>query len=222
MNERSLNNSIVKKNWGQEYLAYRNEHLAIWFLNINFGEETSLHCHCKKNTGLIVLDGIARVSFLNNSIMLKGLDKIQIFKSRFHSTKALSKQGVSVLEVESPEDKTDLVRLKDKYGRKGLPYEGVTNYYPKDFQCLDIEWGKKIFHSKCEFLIETITDKRQLIGREFEETVVILYGGIISLDEQLICPPGDVIASHNLDIMLEEFNTLPKTQILSIKRNEPS
>lgn len=218
MNEKTFNNSIVKKPWGYEHLAYRNEHLAIWFLKINYNHETSFHCHCKKNTGLIVLDGIARVSFINNTSNLKGLDKIQIFKGRFHSTKAVSENGVCILEVEAPEDKTDLVRLNDKYNRAGKPYEGLENYSSKTSECLNIEWGKKIFHSGCEFLIETITDKRQLIGKGFEDVIVILNGGVKSDDNQQVSGPGDVIAANNLDILLDKLDIMEDTKVLSIKR----
>jgi len=42
----------------------------------------------------------------------------------FHSIKAISKKGLQVLELESPVDQNDLIRLSDKYGRKFKSYEG--------------------------------------------------------------------------------------------------
>ena len=96
--------------------------VAIWFLYIKAGEKTSMHCHPTKNTGLVVLKGSLELSFIRNTISLEGLDKIHIFRSRFHSSYA--KTDSFLFEVESPEDKEDLVRLDDKYGREELDTRG--------------------------------------------------------------------------------------------------
>ena len=63
----NYNINIVKKPWGYEYLAYENKHIALWFLYIKHTHSTSLHCHPNKTTGLILLDGKAEVSFLNDT-----------------------------------------------------------------------------------------------------------------------------------------------------------
>ena len=120
---------VVKKPWGEEYLCYRNGEVAIWFLYIKAGEKTSMHCHPTKNTGLVVLKGSLELSFIRNKISLEGLDKIHIFRSRFHSSYA--KTDSFLFEVESPEDKEDLVRLDDKYGR-GTGYEGKEFFRKKE------------------------------------------------------------------------------------------
>ena len=41
----------------------------------------------------------------------------------FHCTKNTSKDYATVLEIETPIDKDDLVRFKDDYGRENKPYE---------------------------------------------------------------------------------------------------
>ena len=51
--------TIVNKPWGYEYLAYENEDVGLWFLNIKKNHQTSMHCHPKKTTGLVLLDGVA-------------------------------------------------------------------------------------------------------------------------------------------------------------------
>jgi mannose-6-phosphate isomerase-like protein (cupin superfamily) len=213
-----LNEAVVQKKWGYEYLAYRNSHLAIWYLFIAHKQSTSLHCHCNKNTGLILLDGIATVSFLNNKINLKGLDKIQIFRGRFHSTKSLSKNGIHVLEIESPEDKTDLVRLSDAYGREHLPYEDSTSYIPKPEGCLNLNIMPSIDFAGCKLEIKTITDKQELKNHEVDTVFVILEGGI-QQGKSMICPPGDVIASHNLDILLEKFSIINPSLVLQVSKS---
>jgi len=50
-------NKLVKKPWGNEYLIYENGIVAVWMLNIESNKNTSLHCHTKKKTGLILLEG---------------------------------------------------------------------------------------------------------------------------------------------------------------------
>ena len=123
-----FNNIIVNKPWGYEYLVYENENVGIWYLNIDYGKRTSLHSHPNKKTGLIILSGVAKVSFLNHSFKLTPPDKTMIRHGVFHSTEAISKSGLEVLEIETPKDKTDLVRLEDYYGRAGTPYENASHY----------------------------------------------------------------------------------------------
>ena len=127
----SYKNNVVKKPWGWEYLAYENEECALWFLHIKNKQRTSMHCHPNKTTGLVLLDGSAVVSFLNDDNPLNPINKIMIRKGLFHSTCATSKEGACIFEIETPVDKYDLVRLKDSYGREGKPYEDATFEYPK-------------------------------------------------------------------------------------------
>ena len=58
-----FNENIVKKPWGYEYLVYENDDVGLWFLYISKDQSTSTHCHPKKTTGLVVLDGEAELSF---------------------------------------------------------------------------------------------------------------------------------------------------------------
>ena len=60
----SYRTKVVKKPWGYEYLAYENDHVGLWFLHIEKNQQTSMHCHPKKTTGLVLLEGEAEVSFL--------------------------------------------------------------------------------------------------------------------------------------------------------------
>ena len=71
--------NIVKKPWGYEYLVYENENVALWFLNISKGQKTSMHCHPKKTTGLMVINGDAEVSFLSNKMKLSKSEKVMRF-----------------------------------------------------------------------------------------------------------------------------------------------
>ena len=119
-------NKVVIKPWGYEYLIFENEYVAIWFLHIKDGHSTSMHCHPQKKTCLMLLDGEALFNTLLHRNYLNGFGGIVIDKSVFHSTKAISKEGIHLIEIESPPDKLDLVRLNDSYGREMQSYEGFS------------------------------------------------------------------------------------------------
>lgn len=117
---------VVVKPWGYEFLLYENESVAIWYLHIEKGHSTSMHCHPTKKTALIVLSGQALCNTFYNRNYLSGIDSVVIENGVFHSTQSLSTGGVDLIEIETPPNKTDLVRLNDQYGRQGAGYEGLS------------------------------------------------------------------------------------------------
>ena len=126
---------IVKKPWGYEYLVFENEFVAIWMLHIVRKRKTSMHCHPKKRTSLILLTGNATCYHLEGAEKLKPIEGIFIEEGVFHLTEASSElpidpqseNGIWVMEIESPPDKADLIRMKDEYGRAGEAYEGTSD-----------------------------------------------------------------------------------------------
>jgi mannose-6-phosphate isomerase-like protein (cupin superfamily) len=125
-------NVVVNKPWGYEYLWFQNEHVAIWFLYIKKDNGTSLHCHAKKRTSLIVLEGEVQCTTLDDKYRLKTMEGIVLEPCVFHSSKALSDGGAFIMEIETPPMKGDLVRMNDAYGRQGTGYE-TTSEYSTDF-----------------------------------------------------------------------------------------
>lgn len=144
-------NVIVKKPWGYEYLIFENDSVAIWLLHIVRKRKTSMHCHPNKKTGLVLLAGSATFYHLNGKTELKSMDGVVIEKKAFHSTEAynplpiepVSEDGIWVMEIESPPLKTDLVRMKDEYGREGQRYEGKDNMVPEPKLCLKFHKPKE-------------------------------------------------------------------------------
>ncbi len=115
---------VVNKPWGYEYLMYRNPFAQLWSLGIRENGITSMHCHPRKKTALIVVEGQAVFSTLDTSICLQANDSVIIDSGVFHSTRAVGAEGARVLEIETPPLKYDLIRLIDEYGRAGTFYEG--------------------------------------------------------------------------------------------------
>lgn len=60
----SIDNKIILKPWGYEYSVYENKSFSVWLLHIKENEFTSMHCHPRKKTKLILLDGQAKISLL--------------------------------------------------------------------------------------------------------------------------------------------------------------
>ena len=89
---------VVKKPWGYEYLMYENGTVGVWFLKLNGGAKTSMHCHPNKKTGLIILEGEAELSFLHDSTTLKPISKMMIREGLFHCTRAVSPGGITMIE----------------------------------------------------------------------------------------------------------------------------
>lgn len=122
----SYRNKIVIKPWGHEFLIFENESVAVWLLYIKKKHSTSMHCHSRKKTSSVILSGEAMNNTFKHRRYLRGGDALILERGVFHSTKALSDDGVFLLEIETPPEKTDLVRLEDLYGRQKRGYEGIT------------------------------------------------------------------------------------------------
>jgi quercetin dioxygenase-like cupin family protein len=224
----SHNNSIVKKPWGYEYLAYENNDVGLWILNIKKNQSTSMHCHPTKTTGLVVLDGIAEISFLSDKRILQGLDKVMIRRGLFHQTKALSDE-VLLLEIETPKDKDDLVRLSDKYGRESKPYEDDKFEYPKESNCLWIEepeLNNPIIYqfNNCSFLVERINTIKSITDKKNTDLIIFLKGGLVRLinnRNHLVTIPGDVGFGYIVKQVSTQLDGVAdETIILTIQKND--
>jgi len=177
---------VVNKPWGYEYLMYERNSTSVWILHIKKDNQTSMHCHKNKETALIVLEGEAICSTLNGNDKLSPGDALFLEKGVFHSTKAESNGGVIIMELESPNEKLDLVRIEDKYGRKMKGYESKEeissdlNKYNVKFLKKDLEIQK--YKNIC-FWIESFKEN-DVLKKEFAkgELMIILDGELI--DEQ--------------------------------------
>jgi hypothetical protein len=178
-----------------------------------------MHCHPNKNTGFVVLDGEVELSFLRNTIPLKSLDKIHIFRSRFHSTKAISDGGAFIFEVETPEDKDDLVRLEDAYGREKTAYEGKNFHTPRTEDCLMIPEAKvrprPFMFQGCEISHLKLM-RTDLLDKKEEELYIITDGGVVTSKNQNVVWPGDVIDGKTLSRLLKSFQLNASTTMIKI------
>lgn len=194
---------IVQKPWGYEYLMFENDYVAIWILHLKRGHGTSIHCHPRKKSSLVVLSGKVVTSTLTEWFEFKPVQGVVYDAGVFHTTKALA-NDTFIMELESPPDKKDLVRLKDSYGREDKGYEGK-NQYSRDlkkfnyvfFNKKDINWGiKKRFNDifisikKCQsnYLNEEIY-KENLNNKSVYS---IIEEKIVDPEHKLLLWPGGI------------------------------
>ncbi len=217
--------NIVKKPWGYEYLVYENNECALWHLYIKKDQKTSMHCHPSKTTGLVLVDGEATVSFLNNDFDLKPMDKIMIRKGLFHSTKASAKTGAIVFEIETPVDKNDLVRLRDSYGREGLPYEDSTFEAPKEEDCLWIEnpaAGAKRTYRVANLKLTVCDVKSTDFFNDLEDGVNVMFleGGIVTEYGTNVAGAGDIVSSNIVKELVQVFKSVKNKTIIMVMEEE--
>jgi mannose-6-phosphate isomerase-like protein (cupin superfamily) len=219
--------SVVNKPWGYEYLMYQSDKIGLWYLHIKHGKQTSLHCHPGKKTGYILLTGEAQVSFLNDSTHLKAVSKLMLREGLFHSTKALSENGIHVIEVESPPDKANLVRLDDAYGRKEQPYEGDEAVAPMTTDCITFAspavgapFSYMIHGTK--LTIETISDVSALKTRPPNDIILIMDGGLISNANDPIVSHGDVVTISTFNRLAETFIATAGVTLMTVTMGEGS
>lgn len=224
----NYDSNIVKKPWGYEYLAYENENVGLWFLHILKDQSTSMHCHPKKTTGLVVLDGGAEISFLADKRRLQSLDKVMIRRGLFHSTKALSENGALIFEIETPVDKQDLVRLNDQYGRASKPYEDSTFEELKTKNCLWIEdpiLGESNLYqfAGCTLKVENINNINVINEKKDNDLLMFLKGGMIRIIDGIshcVTIPGDVGFANIVKQVSQQLDgVLPETILMTITKN---
>jgi mannose-6-phosphate isomerase-like protein (cupin superfamily) len=197
-------NIVVNKPWGYEYLWFQNEKVAIWFLFIKKNNATSLHCHAKKRTSLIVLDGVVQCTTIDDKYQLKTLEAVVLEPCVFHSSMSTSEEGSFIMEIETPPMKGDLVRMHDAYGRQNTGYE-KTNEYSTDFKLYDFfPFEEKDYESwKFKNIEIKLTNKKPITT---EKTIMIVpITGTIKMKSTKVIDTGEAILLNNDTLKNEEI-----------------
>lgn len=221
-NHRSV---LVKKPWGYEYLMYENAQVALWLLHIRQGQQTSMHCHPIKTTGLVVLEGEAELSFLTDKKIVKAPEKQMIRRGLFHSTRAVSDGGIFMFEIETPNDKSDLVRLSDKYGRASKGYETSEHEHERAPECVWINepaagQQKEYAIDNIPFYVSSHSSLDFLDNLSENSIIIFLKGGIgkhVDGRKHLATVPGDVGRVNVVRQVVREMEFLEEdTLILTV------
>lgn len=122
---KDYNEVVVMKPWGYEFQVFNNGLVSIWLLCIKPAQETSMHCHPNKKSSFIPLVGELTFHTLSSIENYRWPDTITCEKGAFHAQSNEGDKSIAFLEVETPVNKTDIVRLRDRYGRAQNGYEGI-------------------------------------------------------------------------------------------------
>ena len=220
---------VVRKPWGYEYLIFSNAHVAVWILSLEPNSQTSMHCHPNKSTSLIVLQGEVAVSGLGTKIELKAGHGVFIDKRVFHQSTASSKSGAMLMEIETPVNKRDLVRLKDNYGRENLGYEGresytsnLHNYNYLSFKKFSLASGltKNFLESSLNFINVTDGSIKTLVSKLNDEDILgILSGSILIKKNQETLQPGQIVKVNQLRDQ-KQIQVLSNLEFVVVRNND--
>lgn len=113
---------VIPKPWGEEYRVYDDALLDAWLLTLTAGQCTSEHSHARKDTELLCLRGQGEVAGGDGrSRPIAPGCIVHIDAGAIHRTTAIT--ALTIVEIETPRDKLDVVRLRDDSGRAGRGYE---------------------------------------------------------------------------------------------------
>lgn len=221
---KKVDDLVVQKPWGNEYIVCQNKTTATKLLKLKYNKKTSLHCHPKKKTGFILLDGKVEVmlGFYEKKI-LNSPSKLTIRPGLFHSTKALSKNGASILEIETPINKNDLVRFEDDYGRENKPYENRKKMTKKTKDDIFFKIPRKIGINHYRFKnikisLEVHNNTNELIKRPKKTIFAILGGGLVDHKKRCVLSPGDIVQTETITKLSKVFKIHKKLTILTCKK----
>ena len=177
-----------------------------------------------KKTGLILLDGKIEINlgFYDRRI-LEAPDKIMIRPGLFHSTKSISSKRITMLEIEIPIDKSDLVRFQDEYGRAEKPYEGSDSISELDKNDILFDHPveqeiKNYIFNQTIVTIERHNDVKMLTNRTPDTIFTILKGGLVSKNNKIVLPPGDVVRTDTIKKLAEVFKNTDYIDVLTVSK----
>ena len=217
-------NSVVKKPWGSEYCIYRGENVSIWNLTIEPGKKTSLHCHPNKKTGLILLAGDAQINLIERTFNISGPAKINLQQTIFHQTCNIGDKPLRVIEVETPDNKLDLVRIADDYGRKGDEFEGESEWDPCSSDLFRI--GAMLTINEFASFKFTRTKLRADGAVEYlkyhPNCYIILLSDYAFVDKHKnqLCRLGDVLTSDVFETLNKNFELIDNIDVILIWKEQ--
>lgn len=190
---------VVRKPWGYEYLWHQNAAVAVWVLHLTAGSATSMHCHARKRTSLIILSGAAVCSTFDDRYPLVAGQAVVLEPGVFHTTMAVSPGGACVMEVETPPLKGDLLRYRDNFGRAGQGYEG-TSQYSTDFAGFDYAPLRTFSHRGAPFRFKETQLQLQVLppgadslGGLAHTGLVVPFFGQLTGGRKLLADIGEVV-----------------------------
>jgi acetolactate synthase-1/2/3 large subunit len=184
---------VVRKPWGYEYLTFQSKKVAVWILCLKKGQQTSMHAHPKKKTSLVVLEGEVTCKSFDQAVKKNAGDAVIINRKVFHQTVNNSKKDAIIMEIETPNDKGDLIRLFDKYGRAGTGYEkadkfdvNLTNYNYMTLKSQNVFYNFTKKYGDTSIIFKKIDSKKSFdkLIQDHKNSLITILDGKIRIDNK--------------------------------------
>ena len=185
---------VVRKPWGYEYLTFQSKKVAVWILCLKKGQQTSMHAHPKKKTSLVVLEGEVTCKSFDQAVKKNAGDAVIINRKVFHQTVNNSKKDAIIMEIETPNDKGDLIRLFDKYGRAGTGYEkadkfdvNLTNYNYMTLKSQNVFYNFTKKYGDTSIIFKKIDSKKSFdnLIQDHKNSLITILDGKIIIDNKV-------------------------------------
>jgi D-beta-D-heptose 7-phosphate kinase/D-beta-D-heptose 1-phosphate adenosyltransferase len=212
-NSKQINykNKVNDKPWGKEYLAYQSKYIGIWILHVNKDQETSLHCHFKKDTILIPILGSFKINLFNTFTILNLLESLYVPRETFHGIHSYLDNGI-LMEIEiyteyiEYTDKNDLLRIKDIYNRDRNNYEkSVVEREPNENEIMDFNHTNQYTINNTNLQIMKVNTIEK-IKNDYD--IIILLDGAIFSDGKKITSGSYIDLQKPCSILTEYVDVL--------------
>jgi rfaE bifunctional protein nucleotidyltransferase chain/domain len=206
-------NKIYKKPWGKEYLSYQTKEIGIWILHVDKGKETSVHCHFKKDTLLVCLNGCFKINLFEGFKILNTLQMLYIPKDTFHGIYSYTDNAI-LMEIEiytnkvSYSDKNDLLRLRDVYVRDKDKYESSVT------EIEDTNEENMIFNKEIDYKIDKTEITVKQINKEDDmvfmknNSINILLSGCLFINGTKISEGSLLKYNNKISMLSKSINIL--------------
>ena len=179
-------NKVNDKPWGKEYLAFQNKEIGIWILHVNKNQETSLHCHFKKDTILVPLTGCFKINLYDKFKILNIFDFLYVPRNTFHGIHSYAENRI-LMEIEvyteniDYTDKNDLLRLRDIYNRDKNKYEtSIVERDPYENELMDFLIPNKYQLENTQITIEKVNNLNELENAKKYDKIIVLNGTLFN------------------------------------------
>jgi D-glycero-beta-D-manno-heptose 1-phosphate adenylyltransferase len=206
-------NKIYKKPWGKEYLSYQTKEIGIWILHVDKGKETSVHCHFKKDTLLVCLNGCFKINLFEGFKILNTLEMLYIPKDTFHGIYSYTDNAI-LMEIEiytnkvSYSDKNDLLRLRDVYVRDKDKYESSVT------EIEDTNEENMIFNKEIDYKIDKTEITVKQINKEDDmvfmknNSINILLSGCLFINGTKVSEGSLLKYNNKISMLSKSINIL--------------
>lgn len=111
---------VISRPWGNYKVIYAEKYFTVKILTIFPKSQISLQYHKKRSEHWVVTSGIAHITKGNKEFTLKKNESTYIEVEEIHRIENKEDKDLVVVEVQTGKElsESDIVRLKDIYGRK--------------------------------------------------------------------------------------------------------